>query len=184
MNRRDALRNMSIFAGGIVLVPSCDFSKEDILVAYDKLKVTPHLQELLTEIVDTIIPAGEIKGASDLEVHDFVLVMVNDCLNKDMQNSFMKGFNEFASFSKEYTGKNFKVLDREQREHVINGGLKDNSEEKADVRKFLYTTKELSIQGFLMSEYIQTEIKPYSLIPGDYQGEVLISSLKSEKINA
>jgi hypothetical protein len=78
MNRRDALRSLALITGGLVLVPSCDFSKEDILAAYQNLQITPSLQQLLKDIAGTIIPAGNIKSAADIEVQDFILVMVND----------------------------------------------------------------------------------------------------------
>ncbi|MBW3467446.1 gluconate 2-dehydrogenase subunit 3 family protein [Arthrospiribacter ruber] len=183
MNRRDALRSLALVTGGLVLVPSCDFSQEDILEAYDRLKVTPSMKSLLAKIADTIIPPGEIKGAADLEVPDFILVMVNDCLDENAQKSFMNGFNGFEDYAKSKSGSAFGELDNKQREEVVLTGLQEESEDKNELRAFLGTTKRFTVQGFLLSEYIQTEIKPYSLIPGDYQGEVLISSLNSEKIN-
>jgi hypothetical protein len=183
MKRRDALRNLALITGGLVLVPSCDFSKEDILAAYDKLKVSSDMKQLLAEIADTIIPSGETKGASDLEVQDFILVMVNDCMDEDAQKSFTKGFKSFENYTINKTGNKFGQLEPSQQEEVVLSGLQEEDEDYIDLRGFLGTTKRFTIQGFLLSEYIQTEVKPYSLIPGDYQGEVLISSLKSEKIN-
>jgi hypothetical protein len=35
----------------------------------------------------------------------------------------------------------------------------------------------------MASEYIQTEIIPYSLIPGEYNGAVLISDLQKPRVN-
>ncbi|WP_332914300.1 hypothetical protein [Algoriphagus boritolerans] len=40
MNRRIALRHLALISGGLVLIPSCDFSSDDILAAYQNLKVT------------------------------------------------------------------------------------------------------------------------------------------------
>lgn len=183
MKRRDALRNLALLTGGLVLVPSCDFSKEDILAAYQNLQITPSLKQLLADIADTIIPAGNIKGAADIEVQDFILVMVNDCVDETGQQSFMKGLQGFESFSKKTAGKNFSKLTQEEKENLILGGLSAEEESEKDIRSFLGTTKRFTIQGFMLSEYIQTEVKPYSLIPGDYQGEVLISDIKTERIN-
>lgn len=183
MKRRDALRNLALITGGLVLVPSCDFSEEDILSAYDKLKVSSSMKDLLAQITDTIIPAGNLKGAADLKVQDFILVMVNDCLDDDAQKSFMKGFNSFELYSKDKKGKKFDALERTEREDVVHAGLQEEQEEKKDLRGFLGTTKRFTIQGFLLSEYMQTEVKQDSLIPGDYQGEVLIESLQKEKLN-
>ncbi|EOZ96076.1 hypothetical protein A33Q_2669 [Indibacter alkaliphilus LW1] len=183
MNRRDVLRNLALITGGLVMVPSCDFSQEDILSAYDKLKVSTDMKQLLGKIADTIIPPGKIKGALDLEIQDFILVMVNDCLDEDAQQSFTKGFKSFENYTINKTGNKFGQLETSQKEEVVLAGLQEEDEDYKDLQGFLGTTKRFTIQGFLLSEYMQTEVKPYSLIPGDYQGEVLISSLKSEKIN-
>jgi hypothetical protein len=44
-------------------------------------------------------------------------------------------------------------------------------------------TKRYTTQGFLVSQYIQTEIKPYEMIPGEYKGAVLLSDVKKEFIH-
>lgn len=187
MQRREVLKSLALLTGGAVLIPSCNFEKEDILAAYSNLQITPSQQTLLGEIANTIIPPGEIKGAADLSVQDFILVMVNDCLNKDQQTQFTKGLLEFKAFSKKVGGGNFSKLDSAAKENVIVQGLAIEEESADDtlkaVRRFLSITKRFTIQGFMMSEYIQTEVKPYSLIPGSYNGEVLISSISNLKIN-
>lgn len=183
MKRRDALRNLALITGGLVLVPSCDFSKEDILSAYKNLDITPTLKQLLAELANTIIPSGNLKGAADIEVQDFILVMVNDCIDEDGQKSFMKGLQGFEDYSKKTLGNAFSKLAPSEKEKLILDGLATEEEDQKDTKSFLGITKRLTIQGFMMSEYIQTEVKPYSLIPGDYQGEVLIADLKTGKIN-
>ena len=183
MKRRDALRSLALLTGGLVLVPSCDFSKEDILAAYHNLQITPALKQLLADIADTIIPPGEIKGASDLSVQDFILVMVNDCVDENGQQSFMNGLQGFEGFSKKTTGNTFSKLETVQKEELLLAGLTTETEAERDIRSFLGTAKRFTIQGFMLSEYIQTEVKPYSLIPGDYQGEVRIADLNTERIH-
>lgn len=183
MKRRDALRSLALLTGGLVLVPSCDFSKEDILAAYQNLQITPSLKQLLADIADTIIPAGNLKGAADIEVQDFILVMVNDCVDENGQQSFMKGLQGFEDFSKKTKGNTFSKLETAQKEELLLTGLTTEAEAEKDIRSFLGTTKRFTIQGFMLSEYIQTEVKPYSLIPGDYKGEVLVADIKTERIN-
>ncbi|WP_194973447.1 gluconate 2-dehydrogenase subunit 3 family protein [Aquiflexum lacus] len=183
MKRRDALRSLALLTGGLVLVPSCDFSKEDILGAYQNLEITPTLKQLLAEIADTIIPAGNLKGAADIEVQDFILVMVNDCMEKEAQQIFMSGLKGFDDFSKKSTRDKFEKLSQEQRETLVLEGLSTEDESQQVIKNFLRTTKRFTIQGFMVSEYMQTEVKPYSLIPGEYKGDVLIAELKPERIN-
>lgn len=189
MNRRIALRHLALISGGLVLIPSCDFSNDDILAAYQNLRITASQKNLLGAISDTIIPAGEIQGALNLEVPDFILVMVNDCFTKENQDKFMAGLSAFPEFVKKNSGKKFESLSTREKEELILTGTKlegdDTAEgkERANISYFLNSTKRFTIQGYMASEYIQTEIIPYSLIPGEYNGAVLISDLQKQRIN-
>lgn len=189
MNRRIALRHLALISGGLVLIPSCDFSSDDILAAYQNLKITASQKNLLGVISDTIIPAGEIKGALNLEVPDFILVMANDCFTKENQDKFTAGLTAFPAYVEKTSGKKFDALSTKEKEELILSGTKlqaDESpegKERANISYFLNSTKRLTIQGYMASEYIQTEIIPYSLIPGEYNGAVLITDLQKPRIN-
>lgn len=180
MNRRDALRNLALITGGMVLVPSCNFSQEDVLTAYDNLSITPSQSQLLASIADTIIPATDTKGAADISVEDYILVMANDCMEPEAQDTFTRGLNDINGYSKKIGGKAFQKLERAERENVIMQGMATQDENINHISQFLQTTKRLTIQGFMASEYMMTEVQQYSLIPGTYNGEVLITDIKSE----
>jgi hypothetical protein len=189
MNRRHALRHIALISGGLALIPSCDFSKEDILAAYQNLQVTATQKTLLGLVSDSIIPAGEIKGALNLEVQDFILVMVNDCFTKENQDKFTAGLTAFPDYVQKTAGKKFEALSAKEKEELILNGIKlegddtPEGKEKTNLAYFLSSTKRFTIQGYMASEYIQTEIIPYSLIPGEYNGAVLISDLQKPRIN-
>ena len=104
-------------------------------------------------------------------------------MEKESQQSFMSGLNSFEDFSKKSTGSKFNNLNKKQKEALLLEGLSTEDESQKSIRDFLQTAKRFTVQGFMVSEYMQTEIKPYSLIPGDYKGDVLIADLKPEKIN-
>ncbi|WP_026966689.1 gluconate 2-dehydrogenase subunit 3 family protein [Algoriphagus terrigena] len=189
MNRRIALRHLALISGGLIMIPSCDFSKEDILAAYQNLNITQSQKNLLAAVSDTIIPAGEIKGALDLEVADFILVMVNDCFTKENQGKFSTGLAAFPEYVKSTAGKNFDALSAKEKEGIILSGAKlegDDTEEgkkNGAISYFLNSAKRFTIQGYMASEYIQTEVIPYSLIPGEYNGAVLITDLQKPRVN-
>lgn len=165
------------------MIPSCDFSSDDILAAYENLKVTASQKKLLGEISNTIIPAGEIKGALEIEVPDFILVMVNDCMTTENQSQFTAGLAAFPDYVKNTAGKQFDKLTTKEKEELILTGTKLEGEETKALTFFLNTTKRFTIQGYMASEYIQSEIMPYSLIPGEYNGAVLITDLQKPRIN-
>jgi hypothetical protein len=190
MNRRHALRHIALISGGLALIPSCDFSKEDILAAYENLKITATQKALIAAISDSIIPAGEIKGALDLAVPDFILVMVNDCFTKENQEKFTAGLEAFPEYAEKTAGKKFADLSSKEKETFLLQGIaitgdENTSEGKllAQVGYFLSSVKRFTIQGYMASEYIQTEIIPYSLIPGEYNGAVLIADIQKTRVN-
>jgi len=49
------------------------------------------------------------------------------------------------------------------------------------LKYFLNTTKRFTLQGYLSSQYFMTEVMPYNMVPGGFQGERLIDP--TEKIN-
>ena len=80
MDRRTALKQAALIAGGVALLPSCSFGPERVAIALNNLQLDADQQDLLAKIVEAIIPSGEIPGAEELEVYKFVLVMVDDCM--------------------------------------------------------------------------------------------------------
>jgi hypothetical protein len=188
MDRRKALRNLGILTGGIVLLPSCDFSKEKVSLVLNKLKITTSQENLMKEMVATMLPDGEIPGAEKLMVDDFVWIMVDDCLETDAQESYLKGLLNFDKDIKKLAGKAFLSLVEEDRINAL--GLIEASKENAseniskDLINFVEITKNFAILGYMQSEYIMTEIMPYSLVPGTYGTCESIDNSKRINVNA
>ncbi|MDZ7647503.1 MAG: hypothetical protein U5K54_10135 [Cytophagales bacterium] len=68
----------------------------------------------------------------------------------------------------------------------IEGEAEDDRVERENeyaVPAFLKITKRFTTQGFMMSQYIQTEIIPYEMIPGKYNGAALVAELEKEIIH-
>ncbi|AGA77314.1 gluconate 2-dehydrogenase subunit 3 family protein [Echinicola vietnamensis] len=185
MNRRLALKQLALAAGGLALIPSCDLSEEKVLAAYDELKITESHLQLIQKLVDTLIPETELKGAAALGVHDFVLVMANDCMSSDEQSQFLSGLHEFDGYTKKTAGTRFTKMDAPKAAKTVEAILEEttNSDKEAeDVRYFLQTTKKYTIQGYLQSEYVMTELMPFQLVPGpDFNGKKEI--VPGEKVN-
>ena len=183
MNRRTALKQAALIAGGVALLPSCSFGPERVAIALNNFQLDADQQDLLAKIVETIIPSGEIPGAEELEVYKFVLVMVDDCMSKADQAVFTNGLQRFAPFVKENFEKAFARGDQAYREKVLTDVMAmADSEETAkpglkEIRSFLSTTKRYSIQGFMSSEYILTQKFPYKHVPGPFQACVSTDGL-------
>lgn len=169
MDRRKALVNLGILSGGLLLLPSCEFSKEKATIALNNLEISADQERLLKEIIASMIPNGEIQGAIELNVDEFVWIMVDDCLPKDSQHEFLKGLGSFNDAVAEQSGKAFNKLPEKEQSTLLKYLEENNPAEENDkVGGFLRTLKQLTVFGYMQSEYIMTEVMPYSLVPGKY----------------
>ncbi|MBY5959565.1 gluconate 2-dehydrogenase subunit 3 family protein [Membranicola marinus] len=193
MNRRDILKQLAILSGGIMLVPSCDFSKNDVLKAYDNLQITADHKATLQKLCNTIIPSDtDHIGADELKLSDFVLVMINDCYSPEDQRIFTEGLKNLDQYSLEQTRQNFQSMSSAHANELINQILNHSDpdvEHSGDqvvvdfeqIRYCVRTTKHLTVQGYMTSEYIMKEVMPYKLVPGPFHGKLRIE--ENEKAN-
>lgn len=193
MTRRDVLKRLAVLSGGIMLVPSCDFSREDVLLAYDNLQVSQELQAVLQKLCNTIIPSDTTyKGAEELELSNFVLVMVNDCYSTEKQKNFMEGLKSLSQYAEAQTRQNILSLSQDHAVELLRNIMdhpeieeenRENDEAVTfeQIRYCVHTTKTLTIQGYMASEYIMKDVMPYQIIPGPFHGKVAID--KNERIN-
>ncbi|RUA06949.1 MAG: gluconate 2-dehydrogenase subunit 3 family protein [Flavobacteriia bacterium] len=166
MLRRTALKKLGILTGGLILLPSCNFSEEKASVILKSLNITAEQEKVLKAIVDTLIPEGEIPGAISLGVDHFVWIMVDDTLNAGRQHMFIKGLSLFNSNVKKESGKSFEKLRKEDQFKTLAKASANN--ENGEIIDFINTTKYLTQMGYMQSEYIMTRIMPYSLVPRSY----------------
>ena len=187
MDRRKALKNLGLLTGGVVLFPSCDFSEEKVSLALNKLSITESQETLMKELVGCIIPEGDIPGAVSLNVHEFVWVMVDDCMDEPSQKSYLAGLNNFDKNIKNRSGKRFGKLNPEDRITALSGILEKTGDtlepEDQDLVNFVQTTKNFTSLGYMRSEYMMTEVMPYTLVPGTYGPCETIDNSKRININ-
>ena len=95
--------------------------------------------------------------------------MVDDCFSKEGQEEFLKGLNSFKDAVTKKSGNTFEKLSEKERLSILKS-LEESTpvNENDKVGQFLKTLKQLSVFGYMQSEYIMTEVMPYSLVPGKY----------------
>lgn len=192
MNRRNVIKNLGLFTGGMIFLPSCDFSDQKVSIVLNKLQITIEQEKLVDALISTLIPEGDIPGGKSLKVTNFVWVMVDDCLETEKQNSFINGLNLFDAKVKDHQNKPYDELTSEKRELILKEMLKlkddaddqVSSNEVSDIKNFLNTSKYYTILGYKQSEYMMTEIMPYKLVPGSYGLCETIDKTKKINVNA
>jgi len=123
--------------------------------------------EVLKAIVETIIPKTDTPGAGELGVATFVQRMVTDCYDKKAQNTFSKGIDAVEAQSKQSFSKSFADLDKAQQLKLLKDMEKSTD---PDQKGFLGMTKNLTIQGYMSSEYVMTNLTHFEFIPARYHG--------------
>lgn len=165
-----------ILAGGIAILPSCSKDKAKASIHLTNLNVSAHQEALLAEIVESIIPETKTAGAKTLNLHLFVLKMVDDCHEAPDQQNFMLGLNEIDDLTKRSLNTTFVKAAGDQRTKILEG-IEHESDKSSALSQFYKIMKERTIQGYLNSKHVMTELIPYELIPGRYNGYFLVKNV-------
>ena len=176
MKRRNIIKTLFLAGGTMVYLPSCDWSASNISHAYDKLNIAEDEITFLKNLGEVIIPSSsDLPGSESLALHDFVLVIVNDCLSNTDQEKFMEGLRRFKS----------KVpMEQNQREHgedAVSVLQRVDEKQEPTLAYFTRTMKNLVVEGFMKSSFYMTDIMPYAMAPGGFSGKVKIE--EDDKIN-
>lgn len=158
MNRRTAIKQLFIVAGGLTILSSC-LNDGGASIVLNKLKISAADEQFLGDLADILIPKTDTPGGKDLNLHLFVMKMVDDCESPENQQKFVGGFNKLR--------KQLNLTDSEATKTTLSN-LKDQTEEKA----FFDIFKSRAIQGYMNSEYVMKNKVVYKLIPGPYNGAV------------
>jgi len=167
MQRRTALKQLFFIAGGIVLFPSCWGGANKASIALRKLHINAEQENLLAEIVESIIPETDSPGGRTLHLHLFVLKMIDDCHSEEDQQVFVQGLKDWDQEMNDAVGKSFLLASSDQRQSY----LMDIEKDKAHpLSGFFMMTKRRAIQGYLNSAYVMKNKLIYELVPGRYNG--------------
>jgi hypothetical protein len=167
MQRRSAIKNIALTIGGTIVLPSWANAWNKEAIANTSLKISASQENLLAEIVETIIPKTDTLGAKDLNVHQFTIKMVADCYDKKSQETFSKGFDLVDVAAKRDFSKTFIECDGKQKLDTLN---KMSNSENSDEKGFVRLVKNLTIQGYLNSEYVMTKLRIFEFAPARYYG--------------
>lgn len=166
IHRRALLKNAIIIGGGILFLPACSNEEGGKITSWKHFSLPEEKVKLMAALVDTLIPPGDTPGASSLEVHRFVLMMIDDCYPADKQKAFIKGLEETDVVAKKLFNRSYQSCSAEEKINVLKA-LPGHSSDTATFYKLL---REQTKEGYLKSKYVMTKLVPYELIPGRYNG--------------
>jgi hypothetical protein len=167
VERRNALKTMAGALGGLISLPAWANGWTSETVRSTQQIISGSQAELLADMVETIIPATDTPGAKALNVHQFVQKMVADCYDKAAQENFRKGLDSLDGLAKTSFSKPFAEGDVAQRTALLTQLSKSSDTSQKD---FYSLVKNLTIRGYMTSEYVMTNLTHYQFMPGHYYG--------------
>lgn len=179
MNRREAIKAVSVLMGGTAVVGANAFLS-GCSVKPDERVNSLFLESdvaLMDEIGETIIPTTDTPGAKAVGIGGFMAMMVLDCYEAKDQQAFTEGLQKMKlDFSNEF-GDDFleadpkdrlaflNKLDQEQKDYS-----KQAARDKSKPDHYFKMMKELTLLGYFSSEVGCTQARRYIETPGRYEG--------------
>jgi len=167
MNRRKAINNIIITAGGLITLPqwmvSCGIS--DTKTHSTSFSTTE--QGTLASIADTIIPPGNGIGALSVEVDKYLQKFIDDCVEKEVKDNVKLQLKAVETTAEKLHGNTFPACTQKQREEML---LKLSISENKREKDFFNLMKAETIRGFNTSQKIMQEWLGYKVAPGHYHG--------------
>jgi hypothetical protein len=176
ITRRIAIRNLLLVTAGTLLLPSCMEGAASIKLV--NLDIDGEHENILASLSEAIIPKTDTPGAKDISAHLFALKMVDDCYTKEEQKAFMLGFEEFNKMVKGKYQNSFAELKESQKEELLTY-LEKGENVPEGIKSFYSSAKRLTVLGYTTSKDYLTKVKNFSLLPGQYQGEVPVDIAKA-----
>jgi hypothetical protein len=141
-------------------------------VKLNQIDVNADQEKLIGDIAETIIPKTTTPGAKELQLHLFVLKMVDDCYTKKDQQAFITGMGQFTDHVRKRYSKSFGECDTKQREEILLAIEKDKDPKSTayptELKTFYGKVKGQTVNGYTTSKYFMTKQVVYELVPGRY----------------
>jgi hypothetical protein len=181
MRRREVLRRAAWLLGGAISAPAalailqgCSAKDSPAAASWQPKFFQGTQADVVTAIVDILIPKTGTSGALDAGVPAFIDSIMADVYPKDAQDRFRAGIEEFASGG----GKTFLAQDAAGRTDQVRQAIETALTGEHDHRPFILVARELTLLGFFTSKVGITENMDYQPVPTAYHGCVPISEMK------
>jgi hypothetical protein len=167
MNRRSAIKQLSIATGGLIALPawmvSCGVSDQQTHESSFTLKE----QKTLAAIADTIIPAGGSVGALTVGVDKFLQKLIDDCYEKPVQDNVKKQLSVLEERANAAHDVSFAECMPQRRESLL---LQFSGSSIKEEKVFFDLMKAETIRGFTTSQKVMEGYLGYKIAPGHYYG--------------
>ena len=127
MKRRHAIKSLVTSLGAFWTLPTWANSWTPQSVALSSPFFNVIQEDLLIDIVSTIIPEGEKPGAKSLGVPSFIQKIVVDCFDKKAQEDFKTGLETIEKTAQQAYNQPFIMLTTSQKEGILKNEIPTDS---------------------------------------------------------
>lgn len=177
MDRRDAISRVALLLGGTVIGADLFLSgcKPGNAVNTEDL-FNKETQAFLNEVGDTILPRTQTPGAKDINIANFMAIMVRDCYEADDQKVFRKGLSQLNEACEKKFKLGYMEATPEQRTQLLveldkEQAAYSKTKEKEAPNHYFTMIKQLTLLGYFTSEVGCTKAQRYLPVPGKYVGD-------------
>lgn len=164
MKRRTALRSLSLAIGGLTSLPTWATAWNPEKLQFGQYLPTSE-EEILSELVETIIPETDTVGAKSLQIDKFILKYHKDIMGNDALKNLQDELKFIDNQSVTTYGKGFVKLDTQQKLSVLKSLQND---EKG--KQILEKIKQFTVWAYTSSEFFMTTYTDYNMAPGFFSG--------------
>ena len=181
MQRREALKQTALFGVATALFPSLlQACKETSRLNWQPQFLSNRHAELISAIVDTLLPKTETPGALEMKVDIFIDLVYGKLNGTEGQEAMKQGMDEFDKRCDEMFGDRFANLSPENQIEILrkeeasspkfNGSVWGTAVGKQEPVGFYRSLKSTALWGYFSSEEVGLNVLSYDPVPGPYQG--------------
>lgn len=139
MNRRQALRNIGLGAGILVVGPTTlsllQSCKNDPVSSWEPVFLSVSNGYALKQILEVILPATDTPGANDLNLAGFIDSYMDEVASEERRSNFNRSADAFAASFKNQFNKDLEKGDEEEYRQIVEKYLKSTPEKREDYIK-------------------------------------------------
>ncbi len=181
MKRREVLRNTSIFLGAVSMglvttrLTSCKIDKDS---SYKPMFLSVDEFNLLDEISETILPKTDTPGAKDAKVSAYLDSYAKLFLEPDEQQEYKNALGMFDATAVKLFEKGFVKLEEANKAKVLQSMIDNPATGDQSPSSVFYSLRDAINKAYFTSELVAAEVLDYDPIPGNYDGDIPLSSTK------
>jgi hypothetical protein len=173
MQRREALRHISLLFGGVAIAPEI-FANALAHPDRTLARLPAERVALLAEMADTILPNTDTPGAKAAKVQDYIAIVVEECLPPAKRDAFWQGLEAADKQCVAAHGKSFVDCSATERANFFTQLQAAAKKEKGDT--FWTQLKGLTLSGYFTSEIGATQALAYDPIPGGWVPDMKVDN--------